>query len=338
MRPGCSLPFSSKHSPGKSSTALSGFIRRMHRSESCAILLLETHLSGSRFVGALPFSGVLDGYLQPGRADLVHRDELTDCFRSLHIPGEPLVMPNPWDLGSAKVMAGLGARALATTSSGHSFTLGLADGGQVSRDIALQHAADICSAVDLPVNGDFENGYGDDPETVAETVRLAAEAGLAGVSIEDTAVPGKNSYPFDLALARIEAAVASARAVGIVLTARADGWLVGNYDQAEALRRCQAFAQAGADVIYAPLVDAQTTRALAATGVPVNLLAAGTMRDLTLDQMGALGAARISIGGGLARVTQQVIVDGTRAMLERGDFSILKSAANAADVEALLSE
>lgn len=267
----------------------------------------------------------------------MRRDELTERFRVLHVPSNPVVMPNPWDIGSAKVMAGLGAQALATTSSGHGFTLGLADGGQITREIALRHAAEICAAVDVPVNGDFENGFGDSPETVAETVKLAAEAGLAGVSIEDSAVPSTGSYPFDLALARIEAAVAAARAAGVVLTARADGWLMRNYDQAEALRRCVAFAQAGADVIYAPLVDADTTRALVATGTPVNLLAAGEMRDLTTEQMGALGVARISIGGGLARVTQQILLDGTRAMLERGEFTMLKGAASVAEVEALLN-
>ncbi|MCE8522608.1 isocitrate lyase/phosphoenolpyruvate mutase family protein [Ruegeria pomeroyi] len=267
----------------------------------------------------------------------MRRDELTKRFRDLHVPGDPLVMPNPWDIGSAKVMAGLGARALATTSSGHGFTLGLADGGQITREIALRHAADICAAVDVPVNGDFENGFGDSPDTVAETVRLAAEAGLAGVSIEDTMMPSKGSYSFDLALARIEAAVATAREVDIVLTARADGWLMQSYDQAEALRRCIAFAQAGADVIYAPLVDADTTRALADTGTPVNLLAAGQMRDLTAEQMGTLGVSRISIGGGLARVTQQILLDGTRAMLERGDFTVLKGAASVVEVEALLN-
>ncbi|NDW46908.1 isocitrate lyase/phosphoenolpyruvate mutase family protein [Ruegeria sp. PrR005] len=267
----------------------------------------------------------------------MRRDELTERFRALHVPGNPVVTPNPWDIGSAKVMAGLGAQALATTSSGHGFTLGLADGGQIAREVALLHAADICAAVDVPVNGDFENGFGDSPETVAETVRLAAEAGLAGVSIEDTEMPSKRSYPFDLALARIEAAVTAARQAGIVLTARADGWLMRNYDQAEALRRCLAFAQVGADVIYAPLVDADTTRALVDTGTPVNLLAAGEMRDLTAAQMGALGVARISIGGGLARVTQQILLDGTRAMLERGDFTMLKGAASVAEVEALLN-
>ncbi|MDK3075894.1 isocitrate lyase/phosphoenolpyruvate mutase family protein [Sedimentitalea sp. JM2-8] len=268
----------------------------------------------------------------------MRREELTEPFRALHVPGKPVVMPNPWDIGSAKVMARLGARALATTSSGHGFTLGLVDGGQISRQVALQHAADICDAVDVPVNGDFENGFGDSPETVADTVRLAAEAGLAGVSIEDTALPTKDSYAFDLALERIEAAVAAARAAGIVLTARADGWLLRNYDQAEALRRCQAFAQAGADVLYAPLVDVDTTRALAATGVPVNVLAAGDMRDLTGEEIGALGAARISIGGGLARVMQKVIIDGARTILERGDFTILKEAASAADVDAMLTD
>lgn len=267
----------------------------------------------------------------------MRRNDLTERFRALHVPGRPVVMPNPWDIGSAKIMAQLGAQALATTSSGHGFTLGLADGGHIPRDVALRHAADICAAVDVPVNGDFENGFGDSPEVVAESVRLAAEAGLAGVSIEDSAVPTGGSYPFDLALARIEAAVAAARDVGIVLTARADGWLLRNYEQDEALRRCQAFAKAGADVLYAPLVDAETIRSIVAFGKPVNVLAAGDMRDLTAQEIGALGAARISIGGGLSRVTQQVIMDGTRAMLERGDFTVLKGAANAADVEALLA-
>ena len=268
----------------------------------------------------------------------MRRDELPERFRALHVPGQPVVMPNPWDLGSAKVMVGLGAQALATTSGGHAFTLGLGDGGTVTRDMALQHASDICAVVDVPVNADFENGYGDEPETAAETVRLAAEAGLAGVSIEDIALPTPESYPFDLALARIEAAIDAARSVGIVLTARADGWYTKDYDQAEALRRCQAFADAGADVIYAPVVDVETTRAMIATGTSVNVLVAGPMADMTADKIGALGGARISIGARLARVTQQVILDGTRAMLERGDFAILNGGANVAEIEALLVE
>ena len=247
-------------------------------------------------------------------------------------------MPNPWDLGSAKVMAHLGAKALATTSSGFGFTLGLGDGGQIDRDTALAHAAHLAAAVDVPLNGDFENGFGDSPATVAETVRLAAEAGLAGVSIEDIALPKDEAYAFALAVERIEAAVEAARAADIVLTARADGWLRRRYDQAEALRRCQAFADSGAEVIYAPVVDADTTRAMAALGTPVNVLAAGAMRELSATEMAALGAARISIGGGLARVTHQTLVEGTRAMLKSGDFTILRGAANAAEIEAMLAD
>ena len=268
----------------------------------------------------------------------MQRQQHTEHFRRLHVPGDPLVMLNPWDVGSAKVMEQLGAKALATTSSGYGFTQGLADGGLISREMALKHAGEICAAVDLPVNGDFENGFGDSPETVAETVQLAAQAGLAGVSIEDTVVPETRAYPFDLAVARIEAAVSVAGEAGIVLTARADGWLHRSYEQTEALRRCEAFAEAGADVIYAPAVDAETTLAMTKTGTPVNLLAAGKMRDLSTAQIGELGVARISIGGGLARVTQQIILDGTRAMLNQGDFTILKGAASVNEVEALLSK
>ena len=144
-------------------------------------------------------------------------------------------------------------------------------------------------------------------------------------------------YAYDT-LDRIEAAIDAARTVGIILTARADGWLTKSYDQAEALRRCQAFADAGADVIYAPVVDAETTRAMAAIGTLVKVLVAGPMADLMAGQIGALGAARISIGARLARVTQQVVLDGTRAMLEQGDFTILNSGANAAEVVAVMTK
>ncbi len=134
-------------------------------------------------------------------------------------------MPNPWDLGSARLLAALGAKALATTSSGHAFTLGRPDMGHVSRAEALEHAAAMAAAVAVPVNGDLENGYGASPEAVAETVRLAAEAGLAGCGIEDTDLPGSGAYAFELAVERIRAAVEAARDADIVLTARADGCL-----------------------------------------------------------------------------------------------------------------
>lgn len=263
------------------------------------------------------------------------RSDAVALFRSLHRPGQPLVMPNPWDIGSAKLMIASGAKAIATTSSGFAFTLGRADGGSVTRDEALDHAAAL-AALGVPVNGDFENCYGDDPDTVAETVRLAAEAGLAGVSVEDTIVPGRDSYPFELTVDRVRAAVEAAREVDIVLTARADGVLMGSYDEAEAVRRCRAFAEAGAEVIYAPIVSEETTRELAALGPAVNVLTAGPMVRRSVPEIAALGAARISLGGSLARVTHRTILDAMAALLGPGDLGFLQGAAKSAEIDRLL--
>ncbi|MEM9061179.1 MAG: isocitrate lyase/phosphoenolpyruvate mutase family protein [Pseudomonadota bacterium] len=265
------------------------------------------------------------------------RQEKVAAFRALHVPGDPFVMPNPWDLGSAKVLAGLGAKALATTSSGHAFTLGRVDGGLVSRDEALEHAAAISAAVDVPVSGDFENGYGADPETVAETVRLAAEAGLAGVSIEDTELPGDGAYAFDHAVARVEAAVEAAKSAEIVFCARADGWLTRTYDGAEALRRCRAFAEAGAEVIYAPLVKEEVLQELCSIGTPVNVLAAGKMSQIPVTRFAEIGVARISIGGALARLTQLTLMQAAKAMLDDGDLTPLGQAAAGGAVDDFLS-
>lgn len=265
------------------------------------------------------------------------RLEKVRAFRELHVPGKPLVMPNPWDLGSAKALVALGAKAIATTSSGYAFTLGIPDGGRVDRKTAIDHAASLAAVVSVPVNGDFENGYGDDPETVAETVRLSAEAGLAGLSIEDIALPNNDAYPFDLAVARIEAAVSAAREVDIVLTARADGWIRRSYDQDEAVRRCEAFAAAGAEVIYAPLADDATTRRLTEIGPAVNVLAAMGMLDHSVEEIGGLGAARISIGGTLARITHRAIVDAARAMLDNGDLRPLKHSIGTKEIDGLIS-
>ncbi|HET7408563.1 MAG TPA: isocitrate lyase/phosphoenolpyruvate mutase family protein, partial [Paracoccaceae bacterium] len=219
------------------------------------------------------------------------RDDKVARFRALHRPGRPLLMPNPWDLGSARMLAALGAQALATTSSGHAFTLGRPDMGHVGRDEALAHAAAVAVAVAVPVNGDTENCYARDPDLAAETVGLAAGAGLAGCSIEDTDLPGSDAYPFDLALARVQTAVAAAREANIVLTARADGVLTRAYDAAEAVRRSAAFAEAGADVIYAPLVELETLAELCRIGVPVNALATGRFARHTVDEYARLGVA-----------------------------------------------
>ncbi len=263
------------------------------------------------------------------------RSKKVALFRSLHRPGDPLVMPNPWDIGSAKVMIHAGAKAIATTSSGYGFTLGLPDGGLNGRDRSLAHAAELAE-LGVPVSGDFENGFGAEPETVAETVRMAAEAGLAGVSIEDIDLPGSAAYSFELSVARIEAAVEAARAVDIVLTARADGWMTRAYDADEAVRRCRAFADAGAEVIYAPLVKEDTIRELAVIGPAVNVLAAGRMTGHSVAEIAAMGAGRISLGGTLARVTQQAALDGARAVLGSGDLSVLSAAASAAEIDEIL--
>lgn len=261
-------------------------------------------------------------------------------FAQLHKSG-CFVMPNPWDIGSARMMAALGAPALATTSSGHAFTLGALDMGHVSRDTALQHAADIVAATPLPVNGDLENGYGDSPETVAETVRLAAEAGLSGCSIEDSTMQaGEASYGFDLSVERIAAGADAARSLGqpFIFTARADGVMLGTYDMDEAIRRAQAFEAAGAHMVYVPIPPSldDIARLCASVTVPVNALAAGPFVKHTKAEFAAAGVRRISLGSAIARATHRVINDTVSAMLDNGDFSGLSRTIAGAEVERMI--
>ncbi|WP_238366239.1 isocitrate lyase/PEP mutase family protein [Mesobacterium pallidum] len=260
-------------------------------------------------------------------------------FRALHRPGAPFILANAWDVGSARMLAALGAEALATSSAAHAFTLGRPDGGGVTRDEALAHAQDLVAATPLPVQGDFENGFGEAPETCAETVSLSAEIGLAGICIEDTALPGHSAYDFDLSVERIRASSAAARALpgDFVLCARADGALMGGYDAEEALRRLAAFAEAGADVLYAPMPgDVEVMRRICALPKPVNVLAIGVYKRMNLADLSALGAARVSLGSQLARVTHQAILDAARPLLELGDFSGFDRAAPGAEIDALL--
>ena len=230
------------------------------------------------------------------------------ALRALHRPGDPFVLMNAWDVGSARLVAALGAQAIGTTSAGFAFTLGLPDGARISRAQAMDHASALVAATPLPVSADLENGYAETPEGVAETIRLAGEAGLAGASVEDTDLPGDGAYWFDLATDRIRAAAAAARALpgDFVLVARADGLLTGSYDVREAERRLEAYAEAGADCVYAPMLPdlAAVRRVCAAVRVPVNVLAAGPMRGHARDELAAAGVARISLGSGLARVAQ----------------------------------
>lgn len=262
-------------------------------------------------------------------------------FRALHQPGDATLMVNVWDRGSARMMQAIGAKALATSSAAHAFTMGLPDGGTLSRDDALAHAADILSVTSLPVQGDFENGFGDAPDVCAETVRLSAEVGLAGICIEDTIFPSGAAYAFDDAVERIRAAASAARALNhdFVLTARADGIMTGQYDTDEAIRRLQAFDAAGADCLYAPLppdMDA-LARIVAATRKPVNALVAGPFAAFSQSEFAAIGVARLSIGSALARVTHRAIHDCGQAMLTAGDFTGLKAAISGDRVDDLLS-
>ncbi len=263
-------------------------------------------------------------------------------FRQLHGSG-CFVIPNPWDAGSARMMAALGAKALATTSAGFAFTLGRPDTGYVSRDEALAHAESIVAATPLPVSGDLENGYADEADEVAETVRLAREAGLSGCSIEDTRmVEGKPAYDFEPAVERIRAAADAARSLPepFVLCARADGVMTGAYDMDEAIRRIQAFEEAGADLLYVPLVPdiAALRRVTGAVSRPVNALAAGTLINLSVDELAAAGVRRISVGSMIARVTHGAIRDAVRSMLDDGSFDPLSGAANGGEIDRLLAK
>ncbi len=262
-------------------------------------------------------------------------------FRDLHASG-CFVIPNPWDVGSARMMAALGAKALATTSAGFAFTLGRPDMGRVSRDEMLGHAEAIVAGTRVPVSGDFENGFADEPDGVAETVRLAREVGLSGCSIEDTVmVDGNPAYDFDLAVERISAACAMSRSFAdpFVLCARADGLMNGTYDLDEALRRIRAFAGAGADLVYVPLLPdlAALQAVVAATDRPVNVLAAGPMAELGVERLAAAGARRISVGSKVARLTHAAILDSMRAMTGQGSFESFTGAADGGQIDALLA-
>ncbi|NOR61328.1 MAG: isocitrate lyase/phosphoenolpyruvate mutase family protein [Rhodobacteraceae bacterium] len=262
-------------------------------------------------------------------------------FKDLHDAG-CFVMPNPWDIGSAKLMAAKGAVALATTSAGHAFTLGKPDMGHVTRDEALLHAAEIVAATPLPVNGDLENGYGDAPEVVAETIYLAGEVGLSGASIEDTTMQADElTYPFELAVERVAAGAQAARDLGrpFMFTARADGVMIGAYDMEEAIRRAQAFAAAGADVIYVPIPPSMSdiARLCAAIDLPVNGLAAGPyLQHITAD-FAAAGVRRISLGSAIARATHRVLDDALEAMLEEGSFAPLHHSISGDEIDKMLA-
>jgi 2-methylisocitrate lyase-like PEP mutase family enzyme len=262
-------------------------------------------------------------------------------FHALHQQG-CFVIPNPWDMGSAKMMAASGAVALATSSAALAFTLGRPDMGQVTREEALKHGEDIVRATSLPVSGDFENGFADAPDDVAETIRLAAQAGLSGCSIEDTQmIDGNPAYDFEFAVDRIRAAADAARSLQhpFMLCARADGVMNGVYDLEEGIRRIQAFERAGAGLVYIPVPPGpeELKRVIASVKAPVNALAAGPLTKLLVKEIAAIGARRISLGSMIARVTHAAIAEQMDAIMKHGDFTKLSAAASGSKIDAMLS-
>lgn len=253
-------------------------------------------------------------------------------FAALHQGPDLLVLPNPWDAGSARMLAHLGFKALATTSAGLAFSLGRRDAeGAVSREEALANARAIVEATPLPVAADLENGYGDSPEACAETLRLAAEAGLVGGSIEDASGrPEAPIYDAGLALERIQAAVEAARALPFpfTLAARAENFLHGRPDLDDTLCRLVAYAEAGADVLYAPGLTTREQIAEVVAAVapkPVNILVGSPALALTLDELVALGVRRVSLGSNLARVAYGAFFEAAR-QLQGHDLSAAQQA------------
>ena len=260
------------------------------------------------------------------------QEQKAKAFRALHERDGAFIIPNPWDAGTAKLLTGLGFEALATTSLGLANTLGRPDGtGAVTREEVLENCARIAAATHLPVSADLENCYAHEPRAAAELIRLAAEAGVVGGSIEDaTGDPGKPIYDFELAVERVHAAVETARSLPFpfTLTARAENFLHGRRDLDDTIRRLQAFEKAGADVLYAPgLRDLATMRSVVSSvSKPVNVVMSTADPALSASDLAKVGVKRISIGGSLSRLTLAFVIKAAREMKEEGRFTWMTQA------------
>jgi 2-methylisocitrate lyase-like PEP mutase family enzyme len=267
--------------------------------------------------------------------------EKAAAFRALHARPGAFIIPNPWDAGTAKMLAALGFEALATTSLGLANSLGRPDGTHaVSRAEVLDNCRIIAAATDLPVNADLENGYADEPRAAAEMIRLAAEAGIVGGSIEDaTGDPGRPIYDFNLAVERVQAAVEVARALPVpfMLTARAENLLHGRLDLDDTIKRLQAFDKAGADVLYAPGVrDLATIRTVASSvGKPLNVVMSAADPSLTAAQLAEAGVKRISVGGALSRLALAAFLEGAREMKDTGGFTWVRRTVPSKELKAM---
>jgi 2-methylisocitrate lyase-like PEP mutase family enzyme len=264
------------------------------------------------------------------------RDEKYKAFRALHERPAIFILPNPWNAGSAKILAALGFEALATTSAGFALEAGLVDSPAVlTREGVLANARSIVEATDLPVSADLQNGFGRAPETCAETIRLAREAGLAGGSIEDSSGQADEPiYDFALAIERVAAAAQAARDSGLVLTARSENFLCGRPDLTDTIRRLRAYAEAGADVVYAPgLPSLEAIREVcAAVSKPVNVLMGLKGATSSIQELEAAGAKRVSVGGSLARAAVGTLLRAAREIKNKGTFTYAEQAVSLAEI------
>lgn len=257
-------------------------------------------------------------------------------FKALHERDEAFIIPNPYDVGTARLLAHLGFEALATTSAGYAFTIGRRD-YTLTRDQVLKHVAEIVEATDLPVSADLEKGFGDEPATVAETIRLAAEAGLVGGSIEDsTGRAAAPIYERELAVERILAAaeVVNGLPFPFMLTARCENYLVGRTDLKDTISRLQAYQDAGAKVLYAPGLRTKEDIAAVVSSVdrPVNVLMGLQGVNISLAELSALGVKRVSVGSGLSRVALSGFIRAAREMLDAGTFTFAEDAVSYRDI------
>jgi 2-methylisocitrate lyase-like PEP mutase family enzyme len=265
--------------------------------------------------------------------------EKGERFRQLHKRDGAFIIPNPWDIGTARLLAHMGFEALATTSAGYAFSLGQRD-GTIGRDRMIAHSSDIVAASDLPVSADLENGYGDTPEIVAETIKLAAATGLAGCSIEDmTGRLERGIYAFELAVDRVRAAAESAGALpfAFTLTARAENYLVGNPDLKDTIKRLQAYQEAGADVLYAPGLTSKEEIASLVREVdrPVNVLMGLQGVQLDVKTLSDIGVKRISIGSALSRAALGAFLRAAREMKTKGTFTFADEAVSYSELSGM---
>lgn len=267
--------------------------------------------------------------------------EKAAAFHALHARKGAFIIPNPWDVGSAQILAHLGFEALATTSMGYAFSLGRQD-NTLNRSETLANASAIASATSLPVSADLENGFGDDPEVAAETIRFAADAGLVGGSIEDaTGRPDDPIYEMQHAVDRVRAASTAARALPFpfTLTARAENYLHGRPDLRDTIKRLQAFQEAGADVLYAPGLATKNDIATVVRSVdrPVNVVMGLKGEQLSQTELSAMGVRRISVGSALCRAALGAFLRAAREMREHGTFAFAKEAVSPGEVSRIFS-